>query len=126
MHDSKKPEQPKGEDMAAKVARLEAELAAAKEDPKEAAVRKQREANAKARAALKASTKKEGAHALYFIPESAPPFYRQGILFKPGQVVRLPLEEDPSVEWEAVEDAKPVTAVVPKAPPAGRPSDKDV
>lgn len=77
------------------------------------------------RALLKAQTKKEGDFALYFIPENGEVFYRLGVTFQPGTVVRLPLAEDPSVNWLPVEDVAPAAIVAPAAS-KGRASDRDL
>lgn len=78
------------------------------------------------RAELKKKTKKEGDHALYFIPEGGELFYRQGQTFLPGQVVRLPMSEDPSVNWLPVEDAPAATPVAPVHEKKHRASDRDI
>lgn len=80
--------------------------------------------NSDKRAKLKAETAKEGGDALYYIPEGGSKFYRLGVVYEPGSVVRLPLDEDPSVTWEVVEriPAPPLEpSQVATAPGAGKP-----
>ncbi len=64
--------------------------------------------NAAKRAEMKEATLKEGEGenevALFFIPENGEPFVdtRRGVVVQPGNVVRLPIDHDPSIHWEAV------------------------
>lgn len=94
-------------------------------DPKERA----KELDAK-RDAIKKAAKKEGDFALYGpIPG---PFYRQGVMHPKGSIVKLHLDEDPSVTWPPFTDgSEPAEASAtqpsPSAPtPHKRPSDKSL
>lgn len=79
------------------------------------------------RAELKATTAKRDGLALYWIPEGGEKFYRKGVLYPAGSVVALPLEEDPSVFWKAVDKTTPTPAPAPVLVPApGRPSDQGI
>lgn len=55
--------------------------------------------NAEIRAGIKAEAKKESGHAYYKINA---PAYRLGVYSPAGSVVTLPIDEDPSVDWEPV------------------------
>lgn len=84
---------------------------------------KSRRENAAKRADLKEATKKKDGFAYYRI---SAPFYRQSAYYEAGSVVMIPVDEEPSVTWEAVIDT-PVTQSVPVAQaPSGRASDKSV
>lgn len=120
-----------------KVAQLESQLAevralaqaAVTGGKQDAAAMARKQETAAKRAELKARAKKEGSSegevAVYFIPETAPKFYRRGEVVKPGNVVRLPVSEDPSVTWLPFEDEKPKAS--PSAPKhTTRPADRDV
>lgn len=84
--------------------------------------------NAAKKAQLKADTVKEGPYALYWIPEGGSMHYRQGVQTLPGNIVRIPIEEDPSITWEVVEKTEGAPILTPKedksaASPA-RPNDR--
>jgi len=51
--------------------------------------------------ALRAATKREGDHCVYEVTKS---FYRLGKMYNPGELVRLPFKELPSITFNAVED----------------------
>lgn len=87
-------------------------------------------ANATKRAALKADTVKEGGNALYLIPEDGQMYYRLGATYKPGSIVRIPVDEEPSITWLAVEAVPGPSSIVATTPAlaAGsvRASDKEI
>lgn len=76
--------------------------------------------------AMKEATKKEGGYAIYRIPIGAPMYYRQGHTVAPGNLVRIPVDEEPSALWEAVEVAKPAEVLVSKPVGTEKKRDRDV
>jgi hypothetical protein len=77
-------------------------------------------------AAMKSKAKKEDGNALYRVGPQG--HYRDGRLYAHGEIVRIPLEQDPSVTFEAVEDepAGKAAPTPPKATTGGRASDKEL
>lgn len=95
-----------------------------------------KEKNLQKRAELKAKTAKQGGDALYRVAHA--PHYRHGVMHPIGTVVRIPVEEEPSITWEAVNASELGPSAAQVEPPNGstpaqtqthdkkRPSDKSL
>lgn len=101
--------------------------AAAAVDPALAFADKEKAARAKKVADMKAKAKREqsgeGEVALYIVGEKKA--YRGGKEYQPGEIIRIPVTEDPSMTWQAAVDAPKAAELVP-APESGRASDRSV
>lgn len=61
--------------------------------------------------AMRAATKREGDHCVY---EVTVPSYRLGKMYEPGELIRLPFKELPSITFNAVEEVAPAPKMRPK------------